>query len=46
MASALIELYAERICQKKRTIESIPESIREEVLTLCKSKCPKVVKDV
>lgn len=46
MTSALAELYAERVCMKKRTLESIPESLRAEVASICKSKCPRVVGDV
>lgn len=47
MASAIVQLYAEYVCAKKRKYpDGVPAQIRAEVLAVCKKECPKEVTDV
>lgn len=46
MASALAKLQAEYVCRKKKDFSAVPESLKADVLEICKQKCPERVEDV
>lgn len=43
MASALAKLQAEQVCKKKKDISAVPQILKEEVIEICKQKCPERV---